>query len=784
MDEHSLQCLDFEKISELLSRYALTGLGRKLALGIQPITRFKVIERWHIQVREYQKLSEQRGAPPFGGMADVREVIKRCTPPLRVTVEEVAAIGDALHATHHLAKYLANLPDEYPQLQHLAKRIGDFDSVAQRIRGVIDERGEVRDDASAKLNRIRHDIDRANRQIRETVDRLLRDANVRRLLQFPNPTFHNDRIVLPLRTEYRGRLPGIVHRASDTGATLYVEPATVVELNNIISNLRSEEYEEINRLLWELAHEVHLNETEILKTMEALAVLDLIVAKARFARDFELRIPSLVADGKVSVRGARHPLLVELFRRRNADAGTDEKVVPIDYRIGDDFNLLIITGPNTGGKTVTLKTVGLLQLMVQAGLPVPIDEGGTFGVFNNVLIDIGDEQNMQQSLSTFSAHMKRMMEMLRRAGPQTLVLVDELGAGTDPDEGAAIGRAILDELARLEVRCIVTTHLGALKGYALQRRAAENASVEFDVETLRPTYHLRIGEAGASNAIEIARRLGMPKRLTAAARRALSQKGRALRDALAQTRTVKRDAESARQQAEDARLAADRAQTEADTARASLRQKEADFEKWVQRVVHLQPGDAVRVRGFDRDGKVVRLRLDQHRAEVDVGAFAVEVALGDVLPPETPAPPPRAEKPVVVEASAGPKRRKSESKPARGRGRERGRRESGGGQKPKPAVPSLSDAAAAQLGAGDRVYAKRFHREGTIVRVLPEKRLAVVNVGLLEVEVPFEGLGAAGSKGKGGGGRRGGSEGGSRRGRGGGQKLPSTQAPGGEGKGE
>jgi DNA mismatch repair protein MutS2 len=356
-----------------------------------------------------------------------------------------------------------------------------------------------------------------------------------------------------VRAEYRGRLPGIVHRTSDSGATLYVEPSDVVELNNRISNLRSEETEEINRLLWELAREIHLNAKEIHRTLEALAVVDLVAAKLRFAKVFGARCPQINDEGALSVRGARHPVLLELHRQRTAAGEEPGDVVPIDYRLGIDFNLLIVTGPNTGGKTVTLKTIGLLSLMVQAGVPVPVASGSEFGIFSNLLIDVGDEQSMQQSLSTFSGHMTRLLDMLRHAGPRALLLIDELGAGTDPDEGAAIGRALLDELLRLHCRCIATTHLGALKGFAFTRNGAENACVEFDPETLRPTYHLVAGRAGTSNAIHIAR---SARHAEAPGRRRPSQpvsrKARALNAALEGTRVVKREAEDARKAAETA----------------------------------------------------------------------------------------------------------------------------------------------------------------------------------------------------------------------------------------
>ncbi len=744
MDQHSLECLDFFRIRDLLADYAMTGLGRSLAVGIHPVTRVGLVQRWLAQVSELQRLIEERGVPPFGGIGDIREIVQRCAPPLRVAVDEVARVGTTLLGTHAMTQYLRELPESYPELRHLAERIGDFRTIAERIGAVIDERWQVRDAASPKLQRVRAEIAEATRQIDQVVARILREPDVRRLLQYPNHTFHGDRIVVPLRTEYRGRLPGIVHRASDSGATLYVEPAEVVELNNRISNLRSEEQEEVGRLLWDLAHEIHLNGREIHKTLETLAVLDLIMAKVRFAKVFDARCPQINDEGSLSVRGGRHPVLLELARQKRAGGETAEDVVPIDYRLGVDFNLLIVTGPNTGGKTVTLKTVGLLSLMVQAGVPIPVDAGSELGIFSNVLIDVGDEQNMQQSLSTFSGHITRVVDMLRHAGPRALLLIDELGAGTDPDEGAAIGRAILDELLRLHCRCIVTTHLGALKGFALTRPRAENACVEFDVQTLRPTYHLCLGEPGSSNAIEISARLGMPRRLVSAAQRNLSRKARALQAAIDGTRVVKRQAEQARRDAETAKLEADRVQTETQVVRARLEQQHADFNTWVQRVVHLQPGDPVRVRDFDRDGRIVRLRLDQHRAEVDVGAFTVEVPLGDVLPPQTPAPPPKPRPAPPAPVHRAPKPRPPQPRPvvapaaarAPGAPRPPAPQES----PPQPALPSLSDEQALALKPMDPVYVQRFRRAGRVIRVTPAKKLVLVDVGLLEVEVPFDGL--------------------------------------------
>jgi DNA mismatch repair protein MutS2 len=735
MDDHSLQCLDFERICELLAAHTLSGLGRGLARNVRPMTRVALIRRWLAQVTEMQRLIEERGTPPFGGITDIRPILERCGPPLRVTVEDMAAVASALEGTHALAVYLRDLPEDRSELRHLAERVGDFQTIADRIRQVIDQRGQVRDEASPKLRQIRGEIDAARGQIQETVARLLRDSSVRRLLQYPNHTFAGDRLVLPLRSECRGRLDGIIHRTSDSGATLYVEPATVVELNNRISNLRSEEIEEINRLLWDLSQEVHLNAREIRKTMDTLGVIDLIVAKVRFARQYEMHCPDISDESVLAVRQARHPLLLDLHRQKQAAGEQPPPVVPIDFRLGQDFSLLIITGPNTGGKTVTLKTVGLLCLMVQAGLPVPTERGATFGVFSNILIDVGDEQSMQQSLSTFSAHLTRILDMLRHAGERALLLVDEVGAGTDPDEGAALGRAILDELLRSKSRAIVTTHLGTLKGYALSHAGAENACVDFDNETLRPTYHLLIGQPGQSNAIEIARRLGMPKRMINTARQNTSRRVRSMHAAIESTRNVKREAEQARRDAELAQQAAAEAHTAAQQARSAYEQKQADFQQWVQRVVHLRPGDPVRVREFDRDGKIVRMRLDQHRAEVDVGAFSVEVPLGDVLPPEVPAPPAGPSRPVV---NAAPEARPAQR--SHGTHANRGKRSRPREQAPRPARGSLTPEQIAALKPQDSVFVKRFHRLGRVVRINHEKQLVLVNMGMLEVEVPLDGL--------------------------------------------
>lgn len=737
--QHTIDRLDFAGVRRILAGYASCALGRARAAALQPSTNERLVREWLEQVSQLRAIVAQRGVPPFGGITDISSIVAKSAPPLRITIEDAGQLRETLAATHDLMHYFGASSAAAPELKKIADRIGDYGWIAERISRLIDERGEIRRDASPRLRAIFEQLDEAQEAIEGAVKKLLHDPDLRQHLQFPNHTFHNDRMVLPVKTEYRGRVPGIIHRTSDSGATIFVEPSIVVELNNRISDLFLQRTEEVNRLLWDIAHEIHINEAGILATLQAIGILDLITAKVRYANDYDLSCATIGSAATLDVRRARHPLLMELNACAKSDPRPSQVVVPINYRLGTEKDMLVVTGPNTGGKTVALKTIGLICLMTQAGLPVPAEEGSSVGVFQQVLIDIGDEQSMEQSLSTFSAHLTRLIGTLAAADAQTLVLIDELGAGTDPDEGAAIGRAILEELLEKNSRCVVTTHLGALKSVPLTHKRAENASVEFDVESLRPTYKLRIGEPGRSNAILIAKKLGMPQHLVERSEGHLSRRAKELRTALDQTSRVKREAEKARTQALNAKRTAKQAVADAEVQKKKLEEQQRDFQEWVRRVAHLQPGDSVRVRGFDRDGRIVRVRLDQQRAEVDLGAFQIEAPLGDILPPETAPPPP---KPITPPSAEDIKReqQRNERKAARRRA------SAAPPQKPRQrapqhnARPSMTPNAAKKLQPGDSVYVKRFHRPGTIVRVNLEKEEMTVPVGIMEMQVPFSGL--------------------------------------------
>jgi len=630
VDDHTLEKLNFASIRVTLSRYAQSALGRDLAARIAPSRKSRQINLWLSQARQFQRWMTEHGPPPFGGIRDVRDMVRRAVPPTILDPVHFADLASTLQAVEEVRKYLPPRDDSHAPIDTLAERLGNFSLIAERIGRVIDERGGVRDDASERLTRIRHEIERARADIRTVFDRLLLHPSTTRFLQYGNATYHADRMVLPVKAEQRGRVPGIIHGTSDSGGTLYIEPAEAVELNNRLIDLLQTEKEEINRILWELTHLVHLNQKEILRTLETLALIDLLSAKVRLALTYEMRFVEINDQHRVALRAARNPTL--LLMHEGADPPIEpHPVVPIDVRLGDDFDIMMITGPNTGGKTAALKTVGLMALMTQAGLPIPVGAGSTLPVFSGIWIDIGDEQSLEQSLSTFSAHLARILDLLSRANKETIVLIDELGAGTDPDEGAAIGRAIVEHLSGVGCLGMVTTHLGALKALAFEIKRVDNASVQFDIETLHPTYELCIGEPGNSNAIAIASRLGMSKKLVHAARRHLTNQHRAFKRAIAGTLDARRNAERARRDAESARQEAARATLAALDRAKALEAERASYAKWLERVMSLQPGDTVRVKTFDREGKVVRVRLEKQAASVAIGAMEVDVALSDLI---------------------------------------------------------------------------------------------------------------------------------------------------------
>jgi DNA mismatch repair protein MutS2 len=677
MDPHTLDLLGFAKVCDLVAAYASCSLGKELAHQLEPETNTEKIRLSLALVTEMVEALGQGQTPPFGGLHDIRLLVRRAAIGSMLTAEQLLEVADTLTCTGSMYRYRMRLDARFQRLIALLAPIEDLGLVAKSITGCIDNRGQVLDMASPELARVRQHLADVDERVQNQIKRLLRDAELRKILRYPNATVSGDHYVLPVAVNHRHKLQGVVHRTSSTGETVFIEPAGVASLSAERAVLKGDEEREVHRVLRRLSGEVGKVARPLNHALDAMARLDLITAKARFSRDYGMSAPDINTDGRLWLRQARHPLLEGLWRAesgqrdpvgaqsappvvapppvvaRSPDRATEatsgtawrpshnastlhtlhSPVVPIDVRLGIQFNLLIITGPNTGGKTVTLKTTGLLCLMAQSGLHVPAADGSMLPVFHEILADIGDEQSLEQSLSTFSSHISRIAGILRRADAQSLVLLDELGAGTDPTEGAALGRAILDQLDRIGCRAMVTTHLGDLKTYAFSNDRAENAAVEFDVETLRPTYRLQIGQFGMSNALKIARRLKLPRELLQRARRYLRRRQRRTPE-LSRLQELREEAEKAREEAL-------KAQHEAARQREEYVQKTAELEREAEEAAALRearakllPNDPVRVPRFDKPGRIVRVDHKRNIAIVSVGLGQWEVPLDEVFPAE------------------------------------------------------------------------------------------------------------------------------------------------------
>ena len=511
MNKHGLQVLEFDKIRHLLAGFASSALGRRVAEKMLPLNDGDKIIATVAQTTEMREVIETKERFPIGGLQDIRPLVKKMHEqghPLEPA--QFRDIYDTLRAGEAMKAYLRELGEEYPGLVSLSRHVIEFPDVCNAIEFTIDRRGKVCDSASSKLTEIRRKISDLQTAIRQKVEAIVSSKNIRGFLQQEVFTIRDGRCVLLVRAEQKYKVKGIIHDMSQTGATAYIEPEALVRLGNELSDLLFEERNEVTRLLWDITFKILEREADVRRNLDVLAWIDFTYAKAQFSIAYGMNPPEINDDGYARLREARHPLLLELELKKAANIEeAKKKVVPLTAHVGDDFEVLVITGPNTGGKTVVLKTFGLLSAMALCGMHIPAARGSEIAVFHDIYADIGDEQSLEQSLSTFSSHMINIVRILNAADDRSLVLIDEMGSGTDPAEGAALGTAILDYLYNLEARTIVTTHLGVLKSYAYSRPRAENASMEFDARTLQPTFKMTIGMPGSSNAISIARRLGM-----------------------------------------------------------------------------------------------------------------------------------------------------------------------------------------------------------------------------------------------------------------------------------
>ncbi len=555
--------MEYDKITGLLTEQATSEPGRALCRDLRPMSDIERILAAQAETADALARTLKRGNLSFAGLTDPRTATKRLEIGGALNADELLAILSLLDVARHAKAYARETSDAAGDtLTGMFDALKPLTPLAEEIRRCIPSPGEISDDASPALRDIRRKIRSAGDRIHTLMNSMLNNTAVRSCLQDAVITMRNDRYCLPVRAEYKSQVPGMIHDQSASGATLFIEPMAVVNLNNERKELSLAEQAEIEAILSSLSEQAADHIPEITTNFHLLSNLDFIFAKAKLALVQNAMPPVFNTEGRIRIRKGRHPLL------------DPARVVPIDIRLGEDFTILVITGPNTGGKTVTLKTVGLLTLMGQAGLFIPAGEQSELAVFKQVYADIGDEQSIEQSLSTFSSHMTNIVSILKKANRGSLVLFDELCAGTDPDEGAALAVSILEQLRRRGIRAMCTTHYSEMKLYALSTEGVENACCEFDVETLSPTYQLLIGLPGKSNAFAISQKLGLSPKLIEDARTRISAETESFEDVISDLDKRRREIE--RDQAQISQYKAD---IEAQKAQLDTQQERLDSDR-------------------------------------------------------------------------------------------------------------------------------------------------------------------------------------------------------------
>ena len=558
LGEKSLRTLEYFTVLDQLAAQTVSARGREMALALRPVTDREDAALYLRQTTDAKDMMVKNGSPTLGGIRDVTAALRRCEVGGVLNMRELLDVASLLQAARLMLAYFAE-QEEKTTLTPIYRRISGNRSLEEAITTSILSEEEMADGASPELASIRREMRRIGGRVRETLGRMISGERAK-YLQEAIITQRNGRFVVPVKAEHRGDVPGLVHDTSGSGATVFIEPAQVVEINNQLKVLEGREQQEIERILAELSAEVAQCAASLREDYEALCTFDFIFARAKLSFQLNACEPKLAEGYAVDLHRARHPLLDQ------------KKAVPIDIAIGRDYDTLVITGPNTGGKTVSLKTLGLLCLMAQSGLHIPASELSEVCIFENIYADIGDEQSIEQSLSTFSSHMKTIVGIMEKCARGDLVLFDELGAGTDPVEGAALAVSVISYARQMGARVAATTHYSELKTFALTTDGVENASCEFDVGTLRPTYRLLTGIPGKSNAFAIAARLGLQPAILERAKEQISTENTRFEDVLAELEKERRQLEKYKAEAERLRAAA---QSERDKAE-NLRDKTQD----------------------------------------------------------------------------------------------------------------------------------------------------------------------------------------------------------------
>lgn len=556
--------LELNIILKKLSEMVDCDDAKDIILNLEPQTDLQKVKELLKETEDAYSLTARYSLPSFCGLNNVKSALKRAKNGGLLNTVELLKISDLLQVFDSLKLFRKSMKDDVTtSLDGRFSLIFTNNSLKREIKNCILSENEISDNASPDLARIRRSIKKISNKIREQLDNMIKSRTFQKYLQSPIVTLRSERFVLPVKSEYRNEVSGLVHDTSSSGSTVFIEPMSVVQANNEIRILKDKEKQEIEKILFLLSEKVGENSSAILKSYWLALELNVIFAKASLAYKMKACVPKINNNGIINLKKARHPLISE------------KTAVPIDISLGGKFDTLVITGPNTGGKTVSLKTVGLFTLMVMCGLMVPLAEGSELSVFDNVLCDIGDEQSIEQSLSTFSSHIVNIVDILKAANNKSLILLDELGAGTDPVEGAALATAILEKLRERGSKVIATTHYTELKEYALLEKGVENGSCEFDVETLRPTYRLLIGIPGKSNALEISKRLGVDNEIILKAQRLLNTERVRFEDTIGELEKV-------RQEVEKERLKAVEISQKISIEREILKKEKAKFQKECQ----------------------------------------------------------------------------------------------------------------------------------------------------------------------------------------------------------
>lgn len=691
MNEKALKKLEYDKIIKKLMDFAVSPMAKEKVEALLPYTAMTDITQAQQETTEAVSMILRKGTLTLGGFREIRPQMKRAAMGGVLSMGELMNIGSFLYVCRRAKEYAKheNKTESYEKLDALFELIQPIVSLENEITKCILSETEMSDTASAALHKIRREIKQSHEKVKDQLNSIIASSAYKNMLQDPVVTIRNDRYCVPVKSEYRSTFPGMIHDQSNTGSTVFMEPLSVVQLNNKIKQLQAEEKKEIEKILLELSEKV-TEQREILQAnMEVLTHLDFVFAKGNLSLSINGTQPLFNLKGYINIQKARHPLLEE------------KKVVPISIYLGKDFTTLLITGPNTGGKTVALKTLGLFTLMGQAGLHIPAFDHSQLAVFDNVFADIGDEQSIEQSLSTFSAHMSNIVTILEEVTLYSLVLFDELGAGTDPTEGAALALSIIESLRKRKIRTAVTTHYSELKVYALSTEGVENACCEFDIETLRPTYRLLIGIPGKSNAFAISKRLGLSDEIIEGAKEFISHDEARFEDVITDLEISKKSVAFEQERAEQYRKEAERlkeevayqknktkeqkekilsrareearqiyqqAKEEADniikqmnqTAKESAdRQKlsqqrsaikaklssmqEAFLKSPKKKSTHkppqqLQPGDKVYVISFDQSGTALCAPDKNKEVMVQMGSMKIKVPLSELMLDDTPKP--------------------------------------------------------------------------------------------------------------------------------------------------